>query len=40
MFSNDWISTAEFFLVRLATFLIFLVGLVKVCYDTFKKILK
>jgi F0F1-type ATP synthase membrane subunit b/b' len=38
--SNDVFSTAEFFLVRLAIFLIFLVGLVKVCWDTLRKILK
>ncbi len=40
MSNGELFSTAEFFLVRLATFLIFLVGLVKVCYDTLKKILK
>jgi len=37
---NEPFSAAEFFLVRLATFLIFLVGLIKVCIDTLKKILK
>ena len=38
--SNGFFDSAELFLVRLAVFLIFLVGLVKVFSDTMRKILK
>ncbi len=37
---NEFFSSIEFFLVRAAVFLIFLVGLVKVFWDTMRKILK
>ncbi len=37
---NEIFSTIEFFIVRIAVFLIFLVGLFKVFVDTTKKILK
>lgn len=37
---NDFFSNIELFLVRLAVFVIFLVGLYKVAADTLKKILK
>jgi F0F1-type ATP synthase membrane subunit b/b' len=38
--SNDALTSVELFLLRLAVFLIFFVGLVKVCWDTLRKILK
>jgi len=37
---NDIFGKIEFFLVRLAVFIIFLIGLLKVVTDTLEKILK
>jgi hypothetical protein len=37
---NDFFGKLELYLVRFAVFLIFLVGLYKVVYDTLEKILK
>jgi hypothetical protein len=37
---NEVFSTIEFWLVRILVFLIFLVGLIKVGWDTLEKIMK